>query len=313
MHLRTIIIPAAGQGTRLLPATKAVPKELMNVYDRPVLQFAIDEAIDAGAERVIVVIHPDKLVIRDYLTPDQDYIGRLGASGKTMLSAALAAVQVPDKVDLVFAFQNRPLGLGHAISCCSAMVLPGPVGVILPDDVIMGDACLTQMGQAYVGGHMVAAMTVLAQDAPRYGIFRLLGSPTGRSIAVSSMVEKPKAGTEPSLLAAVGRYILDPVIFSTLLDTPRGAGGEIQLTDAIALDADCIALTAFRFSGQRFDCGSHDGLIDAGIARQRTVKSQRNGTSLVNGSAKLQDWLNHSPPPAQRFDGRVTPLEGSVS
>lgn len=313
MHLRTIIIPAAGLGTRLLPATKVVPKELLNVYDRPVLQFAIDEAIDAGAERIIVVIHPDKLAIRDYLKPDEDYIGRLSACGKTMLSAALAAVQVPETIDLVFAFQNRPLGLGHAISCCSALVLPGPVGVILPDDVIFGDACLTQMAQAYAGGHMVAAMTVLAQDAARYGIFRLLGTSAARSIAVSGMVEKPKAGTEPSLLAAVGRYILDPVIFSTLLNIPRGAGGEIQLTDAIAADAARIALTAFRFSGQRYDCGSHDGLIEAGLARQRDVKSQWGGTAMATGSAKLQARVNDHLPSAGYLDGRATALEGSVS
>lgn len=312
MHLRSIIIPAAGLGTRLLPATKAVPKELLNVYDRPVLQFAIDEAIDAGAERIIVVIHPDKLAIRDYLKPDEDYVGQLSACGKTMLSAALAAVQVPETVDLMFAFQNRPLGLGHAVSCCSALVLPGPVGVILPDDVVMGDPCLTQMARSYISGHMVAAMTVTALDAPRYGIFRLLDAPTGRSIAVSSMVEKPKAGTEPSLLAAVGRYILDPVIFSTLLGIPRGTGGEIQLTDAIAVDAVRIALTAFRFSGQRFDCGSHDGLIEAALARQREVKRQGNGTESGFGAFKLKDGINDCPHAARRVDGWTTTLEGTA-
>lgn len=272
MHLRSIIIPAAGLGTRLLPATKVVPKELLNVYDRPVLQFAIDEAVDAGAERIIVVIHPDKLAIRDYLRPDDAYVKRLSACGKAKLSSALAAVQVPEMVDVVFAFQNRPLGLGHAISCCSPLILPGPVGVILPDDVIMGKHCMKEMAQAYANGHMVAAMTVAAQDAPRYGMFRLLGSPLGRSVAVSSMVEKPKAGTEPSLLAAVGRYILDPVIFATLLGIPQGAGGEIQLTDAIAADAARIPLIAYRFQGQRFDCGSHDGLVDAALARQIECK-----------------------------------------
>lgn len=272
MHLRSIIIPAAGLGTRLLPATKAVPKELLNVYDRPVLQFAIDEAIDAGAERVIVVIHPDKLAIRDYLKPDEDYVNRLSACGKTALSVALSAVQVPDMVDVVFAFQNRPLGLGHAISCCNALTLPGPVGVILPDDVIMGKPCMREMAQAYAGGHMVAAMTVAAQEAARYGIFKLAGAALGRSVAVSGMVEKPKAGTEPSLLGAVGRYILDPVIFETLLGIARGAGGEIQLTDAIAADAARLPLTAFRFQGQRFDCGCHDGLVEAALARQIEVK-----------------------------------------
>ncbi len=312
MHLRTIIIPAAGLGTRLLPATKAVPKELLNIYDRPVLQFAVDEAIDAGAERIIVVIHPDKLAIRDYLKPDEDYVGRLSACGKTMLSAALAAVQVPETVDLVFAFQNRPLGLGHAISCCSGLVLPGPVGVILPDDVIMGEPCMAEMAQDYRGGHMIAAMTVAAQDAPRYGIFRLLGTPAGRSVAVSSMVEKPKAGTEPSLLAAVGRYILDPGIFATLLGIPRGAGGEIQLTDAIASDGARLPLTAFRFSGHRFDCGSHDGLIDAAIARQRAVKRARTATASGTGAAKLSPKINDCPKAAQHIDGHTSAFQGTA-
>jgi UTP--glucose-1-phosphate uridylyltransferase len=255
MQLRSIIIPAAGLGTRLLPATKVVPKELLNVYDRPVLQFAIDEAVDAGAERIILVIHPDKLAIRDYLRPDDAYVNRLSACGKTRLSAALAAVQVPEMVDVVFAFQNRPLGLGHAISCCTSLILPGPVGVILPDDVIMGKPCMTEMALAYAGGHMVAAMTVAAQDAPRYGMFRLLGSPFGRTVAVSSMVEKPKAGTEPSLLAAVGRYILDPVIFATLLTTQQGAGGEIQLTDAIAALMQREPVRGYVFAEGRFDIG----------------------------------------------------------
>jgi UTP--glucose-1-phosphate uridylyltransferase len=295
MHLRSIIIPAAGMGTRLLPATKVVPKELLNVYDRPVLQFAIDEAIEAGAERIVVVIHPEKLAIRDYLKPHESYVGSLCAAGKSSIGAALAAVQVPDTIDLVFAFQNHPLGLGHAISCCESLVLPGPFGVILPDDVIMGDACLAQMADAYGSGHMVAAMTVRALDAPRYGIFRLMSPAVGRSVAVSGMVEKPAAGTEPSLLAAVGRYILDPAIFSTLQTTPRGAGGEIQLTDAIAADATKMPLHAFRFTGQRFDCGCHDGLLEAGLARQRDVKRPRPAHSTPSLVAKINAYQTAAP------------------
>lgn len=305
MHLRSIIIPAAGLGTRLLPATKAVPKELLNVYDRPVLQFAIDEAVDAGAERIIVVIHPDKLAICDYLRPDDDYVNRLNACGKTRLSAALAAVQVPEKIDIVFAFQTRPLGLGHAISCCRSLVLPGPVGVILPDDVIMGKPCMKEMAQAYAGGHMVAAMAVSAQDAPRYGMFRLLGLPFGRSVAASGMVEKPKAGTEPSLLAAVGRYILDPGIFATLLGIPQGAGGEIQLTDAIAADAAHIPLTAYRFQGRRFDCGSHDGLVDAALARQIEFKRLATPNVARPSTTNLAVRTINRPTASQRMGGRA--------
>lgn len=279
MHLRTIIIPAAGLGTRLLPATKAVPKELLAVYDRPVLQFAIDEAIAAGAERLVVVIHPDKLAICDYLQPDDAMLRNLMGSNKADLAARLAAVQLPKSVDLVFAFQHSPAGLGHAISRAAGSVLPGPVGVILPDDVILGAPCMAEMAAAYQGGHMVAAMTVPAADARKYGVFRLSGAAGSRCIPVSSMVEKPAAGTEPSLLAAVGRYILDPVIFSTLMTTRRGFGGEIQLTDAIAKDAVRLSLTAFRFSGQRFDCGSFDGLLAAAQARKQQVKKHRRSSA----------------------------------
>jgi UTP--glucose-1-phosphate uridylyltransferase len=314
MHLRSIIIPAAGLGTRLLPATKAVPKELLVVYDRPVLQFAMDEAIAAGAERIIVVIHPEKQAICKYLKPDLNSIDRLRACGKAVASAALAAVQVPGTVEVVFALQDNPLGLGHAISQCSALVLPGPVGVILPDDVIMGAFCLSQMAQAYAGGHMIAAMTVSAQDTPRYGIFHLQGPESGlRSVAVSRMVEKPIAGTAPSLLAAVGRYILDPTIFATLRGIAQGAGGEIQLTDAIDADAPRLALTAFRFSGERFDCGSHDGLIAAALARQRRVKNQSLKVVPLVDAIKFAARIKEGPSVSHRLEGRTSAFKGIQS
>lgn len=271
-QIRTIIIPAAGQGTRLLPATKVTPKELLNVYDRPVLQFAMDEAASAGTERVVVVIHPSKEAIRDYLTPNHAYIRDLRARGKQELGLALAQLELPKQIEIVFAYQHEALGLGHAISCAADFVLPGPVGVILPDDLILGASCMAEMARHYIGGHMVAAMEVAPEDTSSYGIFRLAGPSVGRSIAVSGMVEKPAFGTAPSRLAAVGRYILDPVIFASLQDTGRGSGGEIQLTDAIAHDAAMVALSAFRFSGERFDCGTHDGLLDAALARQSAAK-----------------------------------------
>jgi UTP--glucose-1-phosphate uridylyltransferase len=312
MDLRSIIIPAAGLGTRLLPATKSVPKELLNVYDRPVMQFAIDEAIAAGAQRIIVVIHPSKIAIRDYLRPDLDYIGRLRAAGKAALGAALAAVQMPSNVDLAFVMQDAPLGLGHAISCARALVLGGPVGVILPDDVIMGQPCLPEMARAYQTGHMVAAMSVAAQDAARYGIFRTQGAAQGAIVAASSIVEKPKLGTEPSLLAAVGRYILDPAIFATLQDIPVGAGGEIQLTDAIAADAARIALTAYRFSGRRFDCGTHDGLIDAALARQQQVKRDLSINAPELRALRFSRPRGEPLPAKQRYNGQAHVLQGTA-
>lgn len=273
--IRTIIIPAAGQGTRLLPATKVTPKELMTVYDRPVLQYAIDEAANAGAERVVVVIHPSKEAIRTYLTPDHQFIQELEAKGKHDLCLALTQLAPPKQMEIVFAFQHEAKGLGHAIACATDFVLPGPIGVILPDDVIFGTFCLGEMARSYTGGHMVAAMEVAPEDTCNYGIFRLAGPSVGRSVAVTGMVEKPALGQAPSRLAAVGRYILDPAILSTLQSTTRGAGGEIQLTDAIAQDAKTLALSAYRFSGLRYDCGTHDGLLEAACARQKLVKTER--------------------------------------
>jgi UTP--glucose-1-phosphate uridylyltransferase len=273
-NISTVVIPAAGQGTRLLPATKTTPKELLNVYDRPALQFAIDEAVGLGVRRIVVVIHPDKRAIRDYLAPSPAYIADLCASGKSHLGAALSGVEVPGSIEILFVEQSRPLGLGHAILCAEGTTLPGAFGVILPDDLILGRPCLSEMADHYTEGHMIAAMEVAAEKTGSYGIFRPGAPPTGRCIPVSGMVEKPAPGQAPSRLAAVGRYILAPGIFAALRNTRRGAGGEIQLTDAIASDADRVPLTAFRFSGTRYDCGTHDGLLDAAIARQREVKAR---------------------------------------
>ena len=181
----------------------------------------------------------------------------------------------------MFAYQNKPLGLGHAISCARPYVLPGPFGVILPDDVILGAPCLAQMARAYKSGHMVAAMQVPAADTSRYGIFRELGDCEGRQVAASGMVEKPNPGTEPSRFAAVGRYILDPSVFTTLERTRVGAGGEMQLTDAINADAERLPLTAFRFSGRRFDCGCLDGLLEAGNARQAQQRRREKRATIA--------------------------------
>jgi len=281
----TVVIPAAGRGTRLLPATKTTPKELLNIYDRPALQFAIDEALALGADRIVLVIHPEKVGIRHYLTPDRAYVQELRTAGKAQLGAALAGIEVPDRVEVVYVEQPVPMGLGHAVLCAAGLTLPGPFAVILPDDLILGTPCLSEMAGHYSGGHMISAMEVRADETGNYGIFTLIRPTIGRSVPVSGMVEKPGPGLAPSRLAAVGRYILDPRIFATLSDLPRGAGGEIQLTDAIARDAASIPLTAFRFSGTRYDCGTHDGLLDAALARQAEVKA---GAALLVASLTRQ-------------------------
>lgn len=265
MSLRTVIIPAAGLGTRLMPATKVTAKELMPVFDRVVIDFAIKEALGVGAERIIIVISPSKTTIRTYLGT------HAGAAGSGDARTGLRQTDI----EIAYVHQDQPLGLGHAILCCRDLVLPGPVGVILPDDIIMRQNALAEMARHYRAGHMVAGMPVRPEATAQYGIFRVNGLAVDRCIPVSGMVEKPAPGTAPSAIAAVGRYILDPMIFDVLSRTPPGKGGEVQLTDAISIAGLAVRLTAFRFSGIRHDCGHHDGLLAAANARQSEVRGER--------------------------------------
>ena len=268
---RTVLIPAAGLGTRLLPLTRTTPKELLPVYDLPVIQFAIDEAVALGAERIVVVIHPSKSAIRDYIAEGNPSGRATPGEVKSNLVTFQPPGRRPDHVEFIYAIQQDALGLGHAVACCAQMLLPGPIGVILPDDVILGAPCLSEMADYYPGGHMVAAMEVAPSQTAKYGIFIPSAATRRRCLPVAGMVEKPAAGLAPSTLAAVGRYILDPRIMATLAATRPGSGNEIQLTDAIVRDAPLVGLTAFRFSGSRHDCGSLDGLLEAGVARRSMV------------------------------------------
>ena len=274
-RLRTVIIPAAGKGTRLFPLTLVTAKELLPVYDQVAIKFAMDEAVAAGAERIIVVLSPTKFAIRDFLEADPDY-----AIDDAKSAASITVPGKPnDAIRVDFVTQERARGLGDAVLCCKDKMLPGLFGVILPDDVVFGSSCLADMAAHHSGGQMVAAMNVAPDQASQYGIFQIKALPTGRCIPVAGMVEKPAASAAPSSLAAVGRYILDPMIFDVLEHTPLGAGDELQLTDAIAIATKAVSLTAFRFSGQRFDCGNHDGLLAASIARQAIVAAERTAGS----------------------------------
>ncbi len=250
----------------MLPVTQVTAKELLPVYDRPVIQFAIDEAIEAGADRIIVVVSAIKPAIREFLG---DVAFASTGKGTAHEGAAQSAPEI------VYVTQPEPMGLGHAILCCKGLTLPGPFGIILPDDIIMGHSAMAEMAEIYSDGHMIAAMAVPEHETSRYGIFALSGAATGICIPVSGMVEKPPRGTAPSSIAAVGRYILQPMIFDILGHMPTGTGGELQLTDAIATATRSVPLTAFRFSGTRYDCGTHDGLLAASNARQAGVKSAR--------------------------------------
>jgi UTP--glucose-1-phosphate uridylyltransferase len=262
--IRTVIIPAAGKGTRLLPATKVTAKELLPIYDRVVLDFAIDEAIDLGAERIVIVISTAKIAIQAYLSSHElQALSRDGTVNDGLRRAG---------PEMIFVFQDQPRGLGHAILCCKEVTLPGSFAVLLPDDIILGQHCLSEMAAKYSGGHMVAAMQVKPEETSQYGIFRISGLPKDNCIPVSGMVEKPPAGDAPSSIAAVGRYILDPMIFEMLDQTPYGKGGELQLTDAITLSASATPVAAFKFSGTRYDCGNHDGLLAASVARKALAR-----------------------------------------
>ena len=274
-RLDTVIFPVAGLGTRMLPATKVTPKELLPVYDTPLLQFAIDEAVAAGARRLVFVSHPDKAAIERYVAPAPELEAELEAKGKGDLLEAVLATRLPEGVEARFVMQNDQKGLGHAVLCAVDEVLDGPVGVILPDDLILGTPCLGEMAGAF--DPLSMASLVAAQEVPRhktssYGIFDC-DPGTDRAMAARGFVEKPAPADAPSTLAAVGRYVLAPGIFDHLRGTGRGAGGEIQLTDAIAAMG---RIHAFRFSGERHDCGDKDGMVRATLA----VQDMRSGASL---------------------------------
>lgn len=265
-NVRTAIFPVAGLGTRFLPATKATPKELLPVLDTPLIQYAIDEARDAGIERMIFVSHPSKSAIERHVMDDVRLRTQLNARGKSDLATTLQeAAFSKSEDDVIFTMQDQPLGLGHAVLCARDHVLPGPVAVILPDDLILGKGCIGEMIAAYAQsdcGHLVATMPVAADETDKYGILSVT-SYDGPVLKADGMVEKPNAQDAPSQDAVVGRYVLDASIFEVLARQPPGAGNEIQLTDAINSSAGLIGLSGLRFSGERFDCGSKAGMLRA--------------------------------------------------
>jgi UTP--glucose-1-phosphate uridylyltransferase len=265
--VRTAIFPVAGLGTRFLPATKATPKELLPVLDTPLIQYAIDEARDAGIERMIFVSHPSKQAIERHVMDDARLRATLAARGKQELAEELADLALcPVEDDVVFVMQHEPLGLGHAVLCASDHVLPGPVAILLPDDLILGQpSALQEMVTNYDAsraGHMVATMEVAAQETGKYGVLSVRDR-AGPLIHADGMVEKPSPDKAPSRDAVVGRYVLHESIFDDLATQTPGAGGEIQLTDALARGIDRLGLVGFRFSGTRYDCGSKVGMLSA--------------------------------------------------
>ncbi|WP_045393321.1 UTP--glucose-1-phosphate uridylyltransferase GalU [Falsirhodobacter sp. alg1] len=261
------VFPVAGMGTRFLPATKSVPKEILSLVDRPLVQYAIDEARAAGIEEFIFVTSRGKSALEDYFDVSPTLEASLKASGKTELLDVLNSTNMDDG-KIAYVRQHRALGLGHAVWCARRLIGDEPFAVMLPDDVITGDTpCLKQMVEVYeqTGGNVVAAMEVPTEATKSYGILDV-SEDMGNMVRVKGMVEKPKSNP-PSNLAVIGRYILTPSVLETLDKKETGAGGEIQLTDAIAQEIKASNnVYGFRFRGERYDCGSKAGFLQATVA-----------------------------------------------
>jgi UTP--glucose-1-phosphate uridylyltransferase len=262
------IFPVAGMGTRFLPATKSVPKEIMTLVDRPLIQYAIDEARAAGIKEFIFVTSRGKGALEDYFDHAPQLEQELRNKGKHELLEILQNTNM-DSGAIAYLRQHRPLGLGHAVWCARRLIADEPFAVILPDDVIAAEKpCLQQMVEAYeeTGVNMVAAMEVPPEKASSYGVLDVQED-FGSMVSVKGMVEKPSAEDAPSNLAVIGRYILSPTVLTNLNELKGGVGGEIQLTDAIAAEIGTQnGVFGYRFRGQRYDCGSKAGFLQATVA-----------------------------------------------
>ncbi len=269
MTIRKAVLPVAGFGTRVLPATKAIPKELLPVVDRPALQYVVDEAIEAGIEHIVFVTGRGKSAIEDYF--DFAYELETNLRAKPSKAAILADVE---KTRLPaggasFTRQQEALGLGHAIWCARDIIGDEPFAVLLPDVIVKAEkSCLAQMVDAYnqTGGNIIAVDPVPEERVSSYGVIAPKGDRNGRMIEMSAMVEKPPREEAPSNLAITGRYILQPEIFGLLSDQGAGAGGEIQLTDSMARLMEMQNFYAYEFEGAPYDCGSKLGYFEAVLA-----------------------------------------------
>ncbi|QBX35806.1 UTP--glucose-1-phosphate uridylyltransferase [Paracoccus liaowanqingii] len=263
------IFPVAGLGTRFLPTTKSIPKEMLSLVDKPLIQYAIDEARAAGIKEFIFVTSRGKGSLEDYFDHAHELESSLKKAGKEELLEILRATNMESGA-IAYIRQHKALGLGHAVWCARRLLSDDePFAVVLTDDVIQGEPpCLQQMIEAYgeTGGSMVATMEVAADKASSYGVLDI-AEDMGAIVRAKGMVEKPKAGTQPSNLAVIGRYILAPTVMKNLNKLKQGAGGEIQLTDAIAEEIEAGRdVFGLRFRGQRFDCGSKAGFLQATVA-----------------------------------------------
>jgi len=260
--VETAVFPVAGRGTRFLPATKAVPKEMLPIVDKPLIQYAVEEAVAAGAKRLVFITHHSKGSIESHFRPNFELEKLLEEDQKNELLELLRDT-TPEGVRFYYVEQGEPLGLGHAVLCARRVVVDEPFFVHLPDDLIRSDkGCLSELADVHqqTGSSVIAVETVPTERTSSYGIVDV-----DDNDVLQQIVEKPKPEEAPSNLAVVGRYLLTPDIFELLEKTERGAGGEIQLTDAIAKQLEQREVRACRFSGTRYDCGNKYGYVTANL------------------------------------------------
>ena len=265
--VRKAIFQVGGLGARFLPATKAMPKEMLPIVDRPLIQYAVEEAKAAGIEQFIFVTGRGKTAIEDHFDHSYELAATLAERGRTRDLALLADLLLPPG-QVAYLRQQNPSGLGHAVWCARHLAAGEPVAVLLADDMVMAATpCLKQMVAGYnrVGGNLVAVMDVPREHTNRYGVLAT-GREEGRLVEVRGLVEKPKPEEAPSTLSVIGRYILQPQVFDLIADQAPGAGGEVQLTDALARMIGHGPFHGYRFEGRRFDCGDKAGFIEATIA-----------------------------------------------
>ena len=283
MKIKKAIFPVGGLGTRFLPATKSMPKEMLPIVDKPLIQYAVEEAAEAGIEQFIFVTSRGKSAIENHFDHSFELENNLLSKGKRdTLKTAQEMLKIPGS--FAYVRQQEPAGLGHAVWCARHLIANEPVAVILADDLIYGPSTIKEMIKNYTSGNMLAVMEVDKQDVSSYGIITPGKVLEDNVTEILGLVEKPSVGKAPSNEAVVGRYIIEPAVFDVLEKQNRGASNEIQLTDAIASRIGKSLCSGYKFSGERFDCGSKLGFIQANIK-----------LSLQRSEIKkdLTSWLQH--------------------
>jgi len=281
MKIKKAIFPVGGLGTRFLPATKSMPKEMLPIVDKPLIQYAVEEAADAGIEQFIFVTSRGKSAIENHFDHSFELENNLLSKGKRdTLKTAQEMLKIPGS--FAYVRQQEPAGLGHAVWCARHLIANEPVAVILADDLISGSSTIKEMINNYTSGNMLAIMDVDKREVSSYGIITPGKTLTNNVTEILDLVEKPSIDKAPSRMAVVGRYIIEPAVFEILEKQNRGASNEIQLTDAIASRIGHSNCSGYKFSGERFDCGSKLGFIQANIKLSIQRPEMQN---------KLKSWL----------------------